>query len=113
MREAEQKHDPIINYPRYLTEHGIATEAELEALRSEIDTEINEAAEYAIRARRSTADSAMKFVYSPTVDASSDQFKSEPAFEGSELTMIQGINKTLFDEMETDPRISHLRRRRG
>ncbi|MEW5874224.1 MAG: dehydrogenase E1 component subunit alpha/beta [Candidatus Zixiibacteriota bacterium] len=105
MREEEQKRDPIHNYPRYLVEHGIATEAELQKLRDEIDEEINEAAEYAIQAPRCTPESAPLYVYSDKIDASSDDFEAEPHFDGGELTMIQGINKTLFDEMEKNPAI--------
>ena len=105
MRDAEAKRDPITNFPKYLIKHGVATEDELEALRHEIDTEINEAAEYALKAPRSAPDSAKLYVYSPDVDVTSDQFKAEPKFEGGDLTMIQGINKTLHDEMAVDPRI--------
>jgi 2-oxoisovalerate dehydrogenase E1 component len=105
MREKEQKRDPIKNFPHYLIEHDIAREDELESIRNEVDEEINEAAERAMKAKRSTPESAKLYVYSPDVDASSDQFVKEPQFEGDKLTMIQGINKTLFDEMDLDPRI--------
>ncbi len=105
MRAEEAKRDPLTNFPKYLIEHDIATEDELEALRNEVDTEINEAAEYALKAPRNTPESATKYVYSPDVDVTSDQFDTEPQFEGSDVSIIQGINKTLFDEMAINPKI--------
>lgn len=105
MRDKEAKRDPITNYPRYLIEHEIATEEELQKLRDEVDEEINEAAEYALQAPRCTEESAALYVYSDKIDVTSDDFMAEPKFEGGELTIIQGINKTLFDEMESNPAI--------
>jgi 2-oxoisovalerate dehydrogenase E1 component len=105
MREKEQERDPLRTYPQYLLQHGIATEAQLEALRAEIDAEIESAATQALTARRPSRGSATLFVTSPDVDLKSDRFLSEPKFEGGDLTMIQGINKTLFDEMARNPRI--------
>ena len=105
MRDEEALRDPITNYPQYLIEHGVATEDELESLRNEVDTEINEAAEYALTAKRSAPESAKLYVYSPDVDVTAKEFESEPKFEGGELTMIQGINKTLSDEMAINPGI--------
>lgn len=105
MREKEQERDPLKTYPQYLMQHGVATETQLESLRREIDAEIEEAAAYALAARRPDSVSAKLFVTSPDVDMTSDRFLSEPAFEGGELTLIQGINKTLFDEMARNPGI--------
>lgn len=105
MRESEQQRDPLKTYPLYLIEHGIATEAQLEALRVEIDAEIEAGAAYALAARRPEPGSATQYVLSPDVDLTSEKFIAEPKFEGPDLTMIQGINKTLFDEMARNPRI--------
>jgi 2-oxoisovalerate dehydrogenase E1 component len=45
------------------------------------------------------------YVTSPENDLTSDRYVSQPKFEGPDLTMIQGINKTLFDEMARNPKI--------
>jgi 2-oxoisovalerate dehydrogenase E1 component len=105
MRETEQERDPIKTYPQYLVKHGIATEAQLEALRAEVDAGIEAGAVQALVARRPDRGSAALYVTSPDVDLASDRFLSEPSFEGPDLTMIQGINKTLFDEMARNPKI--------
>ncbi len=105
MREDELKRDPVKNFPAYLIANGVATEKQLADLRDEIDREIEAGAEAALSAARPVAKTAMWYVTSPTVDASSDQFLSEPKWEDAEVTLIQGVNKTLHDEMARNPRI--------
>jgi len=105
MREAEQERDPLKTFPRYLLEHGVATEAQLEAIRQEVDAGIEAGAQAALVAKRPDPSTALLYVTSPTVDATSDRFAGEPHFEGGELTLIQGINKTLYDEMARNPAI--------
>ncbi|HWO56397.1 MAG TPA: dehydrogenase E1 component subunit alpha/beta [bacterium] len=105
MREAEAARDPLKKFPAYLVREGVATEEQLQKLRDEVDAEINAAAEAALTARRPAKDTALLYVTSPDVDVRSDRFLSEPQFEEAEVTLIQGVNKTLHDEMKRDPRI--------
>lgn len=105
MREEELARDPLRIFPEYLKTNGHATEAELEAIREKIDAEIDEGSRRALKAARPEPDSVMLYVTSPTVDITSDKFSREPEYTDDELTLIQGINKTLFDEMARDPRI--------
>ncbi|MEW5701379.1 MAG: dehydrogenase E1 component subunit alpha/beta [Candidatus Zixiibacteriota bacterium] len=105
MREAESEHDTLKSFPRYLIEHGVATEAQLATIRQQVDAEIEAGAQAALTAPRPEAKTATWYVTSPTVDPTSDRFAAEPQFEGGDLTMIQGINKTLHDEMARNPAI--------
>jgi 2-oxoisovalerate dehydrogenase E1 component len=105
MRDQEAQRDPMKTFPEYLIREGVATEKQLQTMRDEINAEVNAAAEVALVARRPSKDSAMWYVTSPDVDATSDQFLAEPKWEEAELTLIQGINKTLHDEMARNPRI--------
>src|SRR5438445_240666 len=54
-----------------------------------------------------TPESALRFVYSPDVDPTSEQFDTEddPQFSGDPTTMVDLLNACLKDEMTRDPRI--------
>jgi 2-oxoisovalerate dehydrogenase E1 component len=104
-RAAEALRDPIVRLGALLTSSGVATEADLENIALEIDREIAEAAERAIRSERPTADTAGLYVYSPDVDPTSPAFATEPIPDGKPDTMVAAINRTLKDEMARNPRI--------
>jgi len=105
--EEEAARDPVVTFPRRLVEEGVAGEEELEAIRADVDREIEEGAERALAARmpEKTREEAERFVFSPDVDPTSSAFATEPAFEGEPRTMIDLINQTLLDEMERDGRV--------
>jgi 2-oxoisovalerate dehydrogenase E1 component len=105
--EEEMARDPIVTFPRRLVEEGVAGEEEVEAIRREVDREIEEAAERALAARwpEKTPAAAEKWVFSPDVDPTSAAFATEPRLEGEPRTMIDLINQTLSDEMARDPRV--------
>jgi 2-oxoisovalerate dehydrogenase E1 component len=106
-REAEAKRDPLITFPRYLLEQGIATEAELAAIRARADEEIQIAADTALAAPQPAPETIYRYVYSPDVDPTSEQFDTEddPHFSGDPTTMVDLLNACLRDEMARDPRI--------
>src|SRR5438045_3869929 len=66
-REAEAKKDPLVRFPKYLIDQGVATEAELEAIRKAVDEEVDAATATALAAPQPAKDSLYKFVYSPDV----------------------------------------------
>jgi 2-oxoisovalerate dehydrogenase E1 component len=106
-REEEARRDPLETFPARLVEEGIATAAELGAVQSEVEEELNLAAEVALASPQPAADTVALYVYSPTVDATGKAFDTEstPHFEGNPTTMVDLLNKCLSDEMERDPRI--------
>jgi 2-oxoisovalerate dehydrogenase E1 component len=106
-REEELARDPLVTFPRRLVDEGHASEEELEAIRREIDAEVEEAAERALEAPwpEKTREAAELYVFSPDVDPTSSEFEHEPQFEGEPRTMVDLINQTLHDEMERDARI--------
>jgi 2-oxoisovalerate dehydrogenase E1 component len=105
--EEELKRDPLKTFPPWLVEHGFATEEELDALRSAVDQEIEEAAERALHAPwpEATRESAERYVFSPDIDPTSDAFETDPVLADNPRTMIDLINRTLHDEMARDPRV--------
>jgi 2-oxoisovalerate dehydrogenase E1 component len=104
-RSAESRRDPISRMAEFLKGEGLVVDGELESIGKDVEREINDAAERAKAAEKPGKDSVELYLYSPTVDPASDQFKSEPAPEGKPDTMVAAINRTLKDEMDRDPRI--------
>jgi len=84
-REEEAKRDPIVTFPRRLIEEGVATAAEIEAIKAQVDEEIQIAADMALASPQPKPESALLWVYSPDVDPTSEQFDTEedPHFTGS------------------------------
>jgi 2-oxoisovalerate dehydrogenase E1 component len=106
-REAEAKRDCLTSFPKRLLADGVATEAELEAIRAQVDEEIQLAADMALASPQPTPETALHWVYSPDVDPTSEQFDTEddPQFTGDPTTMVDLLNVCLKDEMARDPRI--------
>ena len=104
-REEEARRDPVTAFPALLVAQGVATEEELKALRAEVDREIDAAAEAALAAPVPEPQSATLHVYSPTVDPTSDAFRTEARPAGDPKTMVDLLNACLHDEMARDPRM--------
>jgi 2-oxoisovalerate dehydrogenase E1 component len=106
-READAARDPIVTFPRHLIEQGIATEAEIEAIRQRVEEEVEVATEVALASPQPALDTVYDYVYSPDVDPTSEQFDTEddPKFTGEPTTMVDLLNACLRDEMQRDPRI--------
>src|SRR5512147_380857 len=106
-RQADADRDPVTRFPRYLVEQGIATEAEIAAIKEQVEEEVRLATETALAAPQPATDTIFNYVYSPDVDPTSDQFDTEddPRFSGDPTTMVDLLNACLKDEMARDPRV--------
>jgi len=106
-RQADAERDPVTRFPRYLVEQGIATEAEINAIREQVEEEVRLATETALAAPQPSTDTIYQYVYSPDVDPTSDQFDTEddPRFSGDPTTMVDLLNVCLKDEMARDLRV--------
>jgi 2-oxoisovalerate dehydrogenase E1 component len=106
-REDDAKKDPIIRFPRHLIDQGIATEGESEAIKAQVEEEVAAATEVALASPQPPTDTVFRYVYSPDVDPTSEQFDTEddPKFSGEPTTMVDLLNACLKDEMTRDPRI--------
>jgi 2-oxoisovalerate dehydrogenase E1 component len=106
-RAADALRDPIKKFGAYLIEEGAATRQELTRLEAEVDAEINDAAERALRVGQPPKESATLYVYSPDVDPTSAQFDTEDKVKltGGEGTMVDLINRCLHEEMARNPRV--------
>jgi 2-oxoisovalerate dehydrogenase E1 component len=104
-REAEAKRDPIKLFAEFLKANDLATPADLASMAQEIEREVDEAAQEALKGPQPSPASAKHFVFSPDVDPTSTRFETPAAPEGQPDTMLAAINRTLKDEMAHNPRI--------
>jgi 2-oxoisovalerate dehydrogenase E1 component len=106
-REEEAKRDCLTSFPKRLVTEGVATEAEIEAIKAEVEEEIQVAADMALASPQPKPETALLWVYSPDVDPTSEQFDTEddPRFTGEPTTMVDLLNACMRDEMARDPRI--------
>jgi 2-oxoisovalerate dehydrogenase E1 component len=106
-RVADSEHDPIKRFGALLVQEGVASQDELQALKDEIDREINEAGDAALASPQPAAETAMDFIYSPAVDPTSKEFDTEDNLTLGDKagTMVDLINRCLHTEMKRDSRI--------
>lgn len=104
-REREAAKDPIGLLAKELRRRKIADDDALEEIRQEVEQEIAAALEQALAAAPPAGGQNKKYLFSPTVDPTSDEFATEPELEGDPRTMVDLINKALFDELAHDPKV--------
>ncbi len=106
-RDADAARDPLTTFPAWLVAQGHATEAQLERIREETDAAVLAATDVALAAEQPGPETVERFVYSPDVDPTSEQFDTEddPQFSGNETTMVDLLNACMRDEMRRDEKI--------
>ncbi len=101
-REQEARHDPLTKFPEYLLSSGIMNRGALEQLMQEVDLEIQQASERALKAPQPHKGSALRYLYSETVDPTSSAFETEAKCAGDPRTMVDTITLTIHEEMARD-----------
>jgi 2-oxoisovalerate dehydrogenase E1 component len=104
-REEEAQRDPLRLMSQFLLSQSLISHEELAAMAKDVDRELAEATDRALKAPKPARSTAMFWVYSPDVDPTSDAFDTPAQPEGKPDTMVAAINRTLRDEMERNPRI--------
>ena len=104
-RQADAARDPVTTFPAWLVAEGYATEAEIAAMKEQVDADVQAATDAALPAPQPAPDSIYFGVYSPDVDPTSEQFDTEddPQFSGEPTTMVDLLNACMKDEMRRDP----------
>jgi 2-oxoisovalerate dehydrogenase E1 component len=107
--EEQAARDPLSVTRRMLLEEGMASAEELDALEAEVERQVADAADEALRHPQPHPDTATRYLYSEEVDPTGPAFDTEdsPEYpdERRELTMVDLLNACLRDEMERDPSI--------
>ena len=104
-RDDERARDPLTGFSAFLTDEQLADADTLARTASEVDDEIQEAADRAVAAAGPDRSTVLHYVYSPDVDPASDDFDVPGTPEGDPITMVTAINRTLKDEMARNPRL--------
>jgi 2-oxoisovalerate dehydrogenase E1 component len=106
-RTSDAERDPIKRFGALLVGEGLVTQEELQKLKDEVDREVGEAADAALRSPQPAPETATRFVYSPDVDPTSEEFDTEEGAQvsGNAGTMVDLINRCLHEEMARDPAI--------
>jgi 2-oxoisovalerate dehydrogenase E1 component len=104
-RDDEARRDHIVRYPEWLVAEGILDRHGVELLTHEVDVEVQEATDRALKSAPPERGSALRYLYSDRVDPTSDEFAAEPQFSGQPRTMVDEINLTIHEEMRRNDRI--------
>jgi 2-oxoisovalerate dehydrogenase E1 component len=104
-RAAEAARDPIPAFAAFLIEQAIVTSANLAEIAADVDREVNDAAETAVRSPKPDPKTAGLYVYSPDVDPTGVAFDRAAMPDGTPDTMVAAINRTLKDEMASNPHV--------
>ncbi len=105
LRRQEAKRDPLARWRQYLLAERVVAENDLREIEAGAEEEIRDAADRALAADPPSPSALMLYVYSPTVDPTSERFDHPPKFQGEPQTMVDLINACLRDEMARDPRV--------
>jgi 2-oxoisovalerate dehydrogenase E1 component len=104
-RAAEAARDPVLTFPKFLIDEGVLDRHALQRITHEIDLEIHEATQLALRSPAPEPETARDHLYSDTVDPTSDEFAAKAHPSGDPLTMVDALNATLHEEMRRNPDI--------
>ncbi len=104
-RAQEARRDPVTAFADYLVAAGVLDRGALEQILQEVDLEIQGATERALKAPQPHKGSAMRYLYSETVDPTSGAFATEPHCAGDPRTMVDTITLTLSEEMARNENI--------
>ena len=104
-RAREARRDPLTTFADTLVAAGVLDRGALEQILQEADLEIQEATERALKAPPPPKGSALRHLYSETVDPTSAAFETEPHCAGDPRTMVDTITLTLSEEMARDERV--------
>jgi 2-oxoisovalerate dehydrogenase E1 component len=106
-RDEDAQRDPVVTFPEKLINTGVASEDEIEAIKGEVEEEVQLAVDLALASPQPPADTIYRNVYSTDVDPTGEQFDTEedPRFSGDPTTMVDLLNACMRDEMTRDPHV--------
>jgi 2-oxoisovalerate dehydrogenase E1 component len=104
-RAEEATRDQIVRFPEWLVSEGLLDRHGVETLTHEVDLEVQEATDRALKAAPPPKGSALRYLYSDRIDPTSEEFETKPQFTGDPRTMVDSINLTMHEEMRRNDRV--------
>ncbi len=104
-RAEEALRDSVVRFPEWLVAEGVIDRHGVETLTHEVDLEVQEATDRALKAEPPAKGSALRYLYSDRIDPTSAEFAAEPQLNGDPRTMVDSINLTMHEEMRRNPMI--------
>jgi 2-oxoisovalerate dehydrogenase E1 component len=104
-RATEAERDPVMRFPEWLVKEGFLDRQALQLIVHEVELEIQQATEKALRAPAPASGSALDHLYSDRIDPTSQDLDAAPRFDGEPRTMVDAINQTMAEEMRRDSRV--------
>jgi 2-oxoisovalerate dehydrogenase E1 component len=98
-RKAEADRDPVLRFPARLVEQGVLDRRLLQRITHEVEEEVEQATQLALKDAPPEPGSALWHLYSERVDPAAAEFETAPKFSGEPATMVDLINATLHEEM--------------
>src|SRR6476646_3457797 len=83
-RQRDAQRDPITRMQMFLIREGILDEKGINSLEKEVDEEIQESTDRALKAAPAAPETVTKYLYSPDIDPTSAIFETEPAPQKSD-----------------------------
>lgn len=100
----DSKKDPIIIFANKLIQNGILTEYNYEELKKEIQNQVNEAADWALKQNDPIPETAIKYVFDESGIKEKLQYEKIKSV-GKPIVMVDAINHALKEEMERNDKI--------
>lgn len=98
---SEAKIDVVNSYPEFLMKEKILTDDEIENVKKEVATNIQQALKECLDTDKPEAHTSMDFIYSSEVDPKSNKFETEASFTGkADVPMAGAINSVLKSEVK-------------
>ncbi|MGA9118469.1 MAG: dehydrogenase E1 component subunit alpha/beta [Bacteroidota bacterium] len=101
--EEDLKRDPVPRMEHYLIERELLRYEEIDAIKHEIQENIEQAADRAMREKVTDPANVVANVYAPAVVRKEDYHA--PGAGGKSIVMVDAINHALAEELERDPRL--------
>lgn len=98
---ADLARDPITRLSNYLIENGLATAEDIEAMRKDVQLEIDVAADWALE--QADPDPATSILYNLSPVGNGDLKFEASVPSGENVVLIDAINHALHEEMEHNP----------